>query len=246
MTKASGLGANFYIDGYNLSGDIGSLSRIGGGVVGTQDVTGIDKSAFERLGLLRDGSMEFTAYFNVAASQAHPVLSTLPTTDRNISYIHGTTLGNPMASMVAKQINYDPTRNQDGSLTLGISALANGYGLEWGQSLTAGIRTDTTDTNGTSIDQAAATTFGGQAWLHVTALTGNDVTIAIEDSANNTDFVAVSNFAFTQVTAAPASERLAKADGTTLRRYVRVVTTGDFSSVSFAVQVTKNLSSIAF
>ena len=31
----------------------------------------------------------------------------------------------------------------DGSLTAAVSALGNGYGLEWGEQLTAGLRTDT-------------------------------------------------------------------------------------------------------
>lgn len=248
MTKSSGLGAQFYVDGYDLSGDVGALSRIGGGLTGTQDVTGINKSAFERVGLLRDGGMEFTAFFNPATAQAHPVLSVLPTSDRVASYLNGTTLGDPAASLVGRQINYDPTRAQDGSLTLGVQAEANGYGLEWGDALTAGIRTDTAATNGTSIDGLAATTFGAQAWLHVFAFTGTDVTVKIQDSANNSAFADVTGLTFTQTTAAHTSERLATAAGATLRRYVRAVTvtTGGVTSVSFAVQVTRNLTSVVF
>jgi hypothetical protein len=74
--KQTGLGDNCYISGYNLSGDVGSLGRIGGGPA-LLDVTGIDKSAFERLGGLRDGGVDFSAFFNPAAGQAHPVLSAL-------------------------------------------------------------------------------------------------------------------------------------------------------------------------
>ena len=40
-------------------------------------------------------------------------------------YTRGTTLGNPAACMVAKQINYDPTRAADGSLTIAVQAEAN-------------------------------------------------------------------------------------------------------------------------
>ncbi len=248
MSKASGLGAQFYVDGYDLSGDVGALSRIGGGLTGTQDVTGINKSAFERVGLLRDGSMEFTAFFNPATAQAHPVLSALPTTDRACSYLHGQALGDPAASLVGKQIGYDPNRAQDGSLTLTSSALANGYGLEWGNTLTAGIRTDTAATNGTSLDGGAATTFGAQAWLHVFAFTGTDVTVKIQDSANNSAFTDVTGLTFTQTTTAHTSERLATAAGATLRQYVRAitVTTGGVTSVSFAVQITRNLSTVVF
>jgi hypothetical protein len=77
MTKKSGLAQNFYLGGYNLSGDTGAGNEIGGGLAGTQDVTGIDKSAYERVGLLRDGRLSWTSFFNPAAAAAHPVLSAL-------------------------------------------------------------------------------------------------------------------------------------------------------------------------
>ena len=48
MAKTSGLGDNCYVGGYDLSGDIGSLGKISGSVA-TIDVTGINKSAFERI-----------------------------------------------------------------------------------------------------------------------------------------------------------------------------------------------------
>lgn len=249
MTKASGLGANFYVDGYDLSGDVGALSRIGGGLTGTQDVTGINKLAFERIGLLRDGGMEFTGFFNAAAGQAHPVLSTLPTTDRVASYFNGTALGDPCASVVGKQLDYTPTRAADGSLTVASQALANGYGLEWGESLTAGIRTDTAATNGTAIDFGAVSTlFGAQAYLHVFTFTGTDVTVKIQDSANNSVFADVTGLTFTQTTAARTSQRIATAAGATVRRYVRAatVTTGGVTSVSFAVQFSRNTSETVF
>jgi hypothetical protein len=241
MAKTSGLGDNLYVGGYNLSGDIGSLSRIGGSIT-TQDVTGIDKYGFERIGLGRDGGIEFTSFFNGAAGQATPVLKTLPTADVVVSYFRGTAIGNPVASLVGKQINYDPTRADDGSLTFNTQALANGYGLEWGDQLTAGLRTDTAATNGTSFDTGSSLAFGAQAYLQVAAFTGTDVTIKIQDSADNVSFTDVTSFAFTQVTAAPFTQRIAIGNTATVRRYLRAstVTTGGVTSVTFAVQVTKN------
>lgn len=47
--------------------------------VGVQDVTGIDKSAMERLALLRDFTATMNGVFNPAANRAHAVLSTVPT-----------------------------------------------------------------------------------------------------------------------------------------------------------------------
>lgn len=241
--KSSGLGDNLYIAGFNASGDIQALGNIGGGPA-LFNFTGIDKSAYERQGGLRSGQIEMTTFFNSVAvtGATHEKLSALPRTDVILSYCRGTTLGDPAASLVGKQANYDPTRSDDGMLTFGVSAQSNGYGIEWGRQLTAGLRMDTAATNGTAIDTAASASFGGQAYLHVTAFTGTDVTVKIQDSADNVSFADVASFAFTQVTAAPASERIALVNTATIRRYVRAstVTTGGFSSVTFAVNVIKN------
>lgn len=151
MAKTSGLGDNFYLGGYDLSGDTQSLGEIGGSIA-LLDVTGIDKFAFERIGGLRDGRIEWTSHFNDATGQEHAALSSLPTTDRILTYCRGTTLGNPAACLVGKQLNYDPTRANDGALTIAVRAEANAFGLEWGKQLTAGKRTDTAATNGTAVE----------------------------------------------------------------------------------------------
>jgi len=311
MTKSSGLGDNLYVGGYNLSGDVGELSKISGSVA-LLEVTAIDKLAFERIGGLRDGQIAYKSFFNPSSNQEHAALSTLPTADQHMMYCRGTTLGSPAACMVEKQINYDPTRDNKGMLTFGIQADANSYGLEWGNLLTAGLRTDTAATNGTGVDSAgglatpsvpasgapvkntssipvtvvitggtmtavvingvtvgsgagtytlpagqsitltytvaptwtwtAVTAFGAQAYLQVTAFTGTDVTVKIQDSADNSSFADVTGLTFTATTAAHTTQRIATANTATIRRYLRAVTTtsGGFSSATFAVVLVRN------
>jgi hypothetical protein len=242
MPKQTGLGDNFYIGGYDLSGDINSLGSITCPVA-MEDNTGIDKFAVERKALRRDGAMEFTALAtDTTAGQAHIVLSALPTADVVAQYFRGTTLGGPVASMVAKQVNYDGNRNDDGSLRYAVQAVANGYGLEWGQSLTAGKRTDTAATNGSSIDTGGSLAFGAQAYLQVFAFSGDDVTIKIQDSADDSTFADVTDLAFTEVTTGPVSERISISNTSTVRRYLRVATVTDvgFTSCTFAVMINKN------
>lgn len=249
MAKQAGMGDRLVVAGYDLSGDIGSLGRIGGGLSGTQDVTGIDKSAYERIGLARDGSLEFVAFFNKATDRAHLRLSALPTSDQILTYLRGTTLGNPAASMVGKQINYDPTRAASGELTIAVHALANGYGIEWGRQLTAGIRTDTGATNGSSVDfGTGSTAFGLQAWLHVTAFTGTSVTVKLQESSDDgagDAWADVTGGAFTAATGV-TSQRIETGRAQTVERYLRVVTTGTFSSASFVVAVARNDTAVAF
>ncbi len=240
MAKESGLGDNLFIGRYNVSGDVGSVGTISGGNA-PLEVTAIDKSAMERLGGLRSGTIEYTSFFNTSANQSHLAHRGLFTTDRTVTYLRGTTLGNAAASMEAKQINYDPTRGADGSLTFAVQCLSNAYGLEWGVQLTAGVRTDTAATNGTGVDTLASLSFGGQAFLHVTAFTGTDATVKIQDSADNVSFADVTSFVFTAVTGT-TSERIAITNTSTIRRYVRVATTtsGGFTSMSFVVNMVKN------
>jgi hypothetical protein len=248
MAKQSGLGDNFYLDGYDLSGDTNSLSKISGGPKPI-DVTGIDKSAFERLGGQRDGGMSWVSYFNDAALAEHPALSTLPTTDRIATYCRGTTLGNSAAACVVKQLNYDGKRDNSGAFLFDIEIQANGYGLEWGRQLTAGKRTDTTATNGTSVDLGSASpgAFGLQAYLQVFSFTGTSVTVKIQESSDNAvgdAFADVVGGTFTAATGRTA-ERIATA-AINVERYLRVVTTGTFSSAVFAVMATRNDTSVVF
>lgn len=241
MTKTGGLGDNLYVGGYNLSGDIGALSSIQGGHKPI-DVTGIDKGGMERIGGQRDGSMAWSAFFNPSPGQAHPVLAALPRTDVVATYCRGTNLGDPCASLVAKQVNYDGNRANSGEFTFAVDAQGNAYGLEWGIQLTPGLRTDAAATNGAGVDTTTSLSFGAQAYLQVTAFTGTDVTVKIQDSADNTTFADVAGLAFTAVTAAPATQRIATANTATIRRYVRAVTTtsGGFTAATFSVHLTKN------
>lgn len=247
MAKQAGMGDQLYIAGYDLSGDIGSLGNISGGPA-AMEVTAIDKSAFERIGGLRDGRIEFSSFFNDAAGQAHPRLSLLPTTDVILSYGRGTTLGNAGACLNAKQINYDPSRGNDGSLTIAVEAQGNAYGLEWGTQLTAGKRTDGAAANGTSVDFGAASSFGLQAYLQVFAFTGTSVTVKLQESSDNgvgDAFADVTGGAFTAATGV-TSQRIATAGGLAVERYLRVVTTGTFSNAVFAVTVARNDTSVVF
>jgi hypothetical protein len=259
VSKRSGLAQAFYLGGYDLSGDTGAGNEIGCGLAGTQDVTGINKLAYERKGLLRDGRLSWTSFFNpetaaddpgVTEDRAHIVLSSLPTTDRHMMWCTGTSIGSPAACMVGKQIDYNPTRAADGSLTISVSAQANGYGLEWGDLLTAGIRTDTTATNGASLDLGTgSTTHGLQAYLQVFAFTGTSATIKLQESSDNGGADAwadVTGGGFTAVSSAPTAERIQTGRTQTVERYLRVATTGTFTNLEFAVAVIRNATEVVF
>lgn len=157
MSKRGGLGNLLFVAGYDLSGDTGSIQRIGGGPA-FLEAPGINSSAMERIPALKSGEISFQSFFNDAALQEHAALSGLPATDIHFMFLIGSTLGDPGAGLVAKQIDYPWGRGQDGSMLANIQGQSNGttVALEWGRSLTAGKRTDTAATNGTAIDDGAS------------------------------------------------------------------------------------------
>lgn len=238
MPKGPGMGDNCYMDGLDISGDVAALNSISCPLA-TQNTTSINLSANARIGLKRDGGMDVTTYWNPGpeADSSHLALRGLPVIDRQLSYFRGTTLGNAAASMIGKQVNYDSTRGDDGSLTGAFSAQGNGFGLDWGRNLTAGKLTQGAAGNGSSIDDTVVSTaFGWAAYLHVFAFTGTSITVKIQDSANDsawTDlsgatFAAKTAIGFERISAGPTSTA-------TVRRYIRLVSTGTFSNAIFAV-----------
>ena len=118
MAKESGLGMSVTVDdsggtGRDISNDITNLSF--GTPRGEQDVTGIDKSAMERLLLLADGTVTLNGVFNDASNMSHDVFKTVPSTSvaRTVAIaISGQTL-----SMEILFNDYSLNRAQDGSLT---------------------------------------------------------------------------------------------------------------------------------
>jgi hypothetical protein len=248
VTRSGGLGDALFIGGYDLSNDAMSVQNIRGGPAALVK-TGIDKLAFERVGGMRDGGFEVTNAFNPASDRAHDRYSLLPTADVVATYCRGTTLGNQAAEVVAKQVGYDGTRGGDGDLNFNVAVQANGFGLEWCTQLTAGRRTDSAATNGASVDFAAATNFGLQAYLHVMEFTGTSATIKLQESSDDgagDAWADVVGAAFTSVTAARVAERIETARALTVERYLRVITAGVFSNLVFAVAVSKNVVSTVF
>lgn len=241
MAKTTGLGDNFYIGGFDLSGDVGSLSTVHGGPAAL-DVTPINASAFVRLGGLRDGSIEFSTFFeNTTSGQGfeHNALAPLPTADVIASYFQGTAVGNAAAGQVSKQVNYDWTRGQDGSLTASVQCVSNAFGLEWGTQLTAGLRSDTTATTGAFFDWGASSAFGAQAYFQLVSFTGTSVTIDVQAATTSGGTYTTTGLTTTAMTAVGA-QRLATSNAATINEFTKVVTTGTFTNAVFAVMVVRN------
>lgn len=119
------------------------------------------------------------------------------------------------------------------------------YGLEMGRTMMAFTTPITSAANGTAVDfgdafaspSGAAAVVGGSAYLICTAFTGTSVTVTIEDSTDGaTSWATVGTF--TAVSAANVEQRISLTAGT-LKRYLRMVTTGTFSNFTGIVGCVK-------
>jgi hypothetical protein len=244
MSKSSGLGARLFIHGYDVSGDTNALNSIGMPMQ-TLDFTDITELAHERQIGIRDGSISWISFFDDATGASHEALKAPGGADKTVMYFHRAAVGTPVAALVSKQLSYDGNRGQDGSFLFNVNCSANGYGLEWGRSLTAGKRTDTTGTNGTTYDAAASTAFGAQIYLEVFSVTGTSVTVTIQDSADGVSWANLADGAFAAASARGA-QRLQTGRTATVRRYLRAVSSGTFTDAQFAVSVVKNKARVDF
>jgi len=140
MAKATGLGwTTFSVgDSSNASTDIrNDLTNLSFATPrGVQDVTGIDKSAIERLLLLADFSCTLNGVFNAAVS--HVVFSTVPSTSVNRMIANtvnakNLNLGSAGAGNGAVLFtDYQLARAQTGELTFSApGVLANGAVPTW-------------------------------------------------------------------------------------------------------------------
>ena len=204
-------------------------------------MTAINASAKERILSHLDGELGFNAFFNDASNQEHAALKAMGSgANRVMTWLRGSTIGKAAYGIVAKQVNYDPNRAADGSLTIDVQGLGAAYGGEFADQLTAGLRTDTGATNGASLDGLAASSKGLSAYLQVTAFSGTDVTMRIQESSDDAvgdPFANVTGGGFTQVASAPTAERIVTSLTLAVERYLRAitVTTGGVTSVTFAL-----------
>jgi len=134
MAKASGLGwTTCSVDDSSgtpraIKNDITDLQFATPRAV--QDITGIDKSAMERLLLLVDFSITLKGVFNAAANQSHDVFKTVPSTSviRTVSLtVNGVSLPNECLFT-----DYPLSRSASGELTFSVpGVLADGTVPTW-------------------------------------------------------------------------------------------------------------------
>ena len=123
MAKRSGLGQKFYVcaigsgPAIDLSGDVGAIDTAES-MLATLDVTGIDKSAHERIPGLGDGKLQYTGFWNNSPGGQHAVVSPLNGTTVRALWLGSAVEGDGLAYAVNGILtDYPPTRAAGGMLT---------------------------------------------------------------------------------------------------------------------------------
>lgn len=99
---------------------------------GVQDVTGVDKSANERILLLADFSITLNGVFNATANNSHDVFKTVPSTSVNRAVLVQATSSGSTMSTNCVLTDYQITRNNTGELTWQVpGSLADGAVPTW-------------------------------------------------------------------------------------------------------------------
>ena len=148
----------------------------------------------------------------------------------------GFAAGNAAWLAEAYELNLSPTSTASGGVDMGIDYQVTGAAAA-GQALAAHAAVTATG-NGSAVDGTAATTNGGIAHLHVTAVGGTtpELDVTIEHSVNgSTSWATLATF--TQVTTATASQRVVVAAGTSVRRYLRVAYTVAGTNPTYTIAV---------
>lgn len=149
----------------------------------------------------------------------------------------GVAAASPVRICSAFEVTAAPTSPVDGGVDMPLSYAVNGA-MQWGQALTSHAAVTATGT-GTAVAGTAATSNGGVAQLHVTAVAGTSsptLGVIIEHSVNgSTSWATLATF--TQVTTSTSAQRVTVAAGTTVRRYLRASYTVAGSGPSYTIAV---------
>lgn len=137
MAKASGLGYSVTVQDATptnrvISNDVTDFNYALPRAV--QDITGVDKFAFERLLLLADYSVQFNGVFNNSANQSHDVFKTISSTSVNRNVILALTVNAVTSTLTNACLltDYQLKRAQGGAFTWTVpGVLADGTVPTW-------------------------------------------------------------------------------------------------------------------
>ena len=243
MTKLAGDHVQALVDGYELTGDGNRITF--NDAYDTYDVTAFSDPAHRFIRGKRKASLEHSGYMNADAARSHPVLKGAAL-EGVISVLLGQNadpaVGDPAYSLAGLQGQYKTMPKLGEFIPFNARFANRGTLGGWGVAL-AVPTTFTNDSNGSSVDNGAASSNGGAAYLHILQAAASDTyTITVEGSSTGAFSGEESTLAtFTLDASSIGSER--QAISGSIPRYTRwkAVRTGSAGdTVEIAINLVRN------
>jgi len=235
MAFIAGYNTKIYVSGYDLSGFFNNYDL--GANVDLADVTTFCKTQRVRKPTIADGSVSLSGFSDNAAGGATNVINASIQQENKVYMVYpaGDTIGNYGHAAAVDVDSISQNAPFDGITTYDVTAQSNN-GLDFIISL-HDLSAETSAGSATSHDHGAVPDRStGAGYLQVSAFTGTNIDIIIEESTTNA-FAGEETtlLSFTSVTTANTAERAAFT--TTPDRYLRATWTGTFTTATFNVGV---------
>ena len=230
MAAQHGKSSAVLVDQYDLSAYLNSIDATAS--VETAEVTAFGATAKAYIPGLRDGALSLSGFWDGAVGAVDEVLAAALAAAApkvvTLAVAGVGTIGNRAILCVADETSYGTQATPADAVAIAAEFQPTA-GL-WHGVVLQDLSAETTATNTASVDNAAASSAGYLANLHATAFTGTNITIKVQDSSDNSAWTDLATF--TVLTAAGAEQKTATG---AVKRYLRVLWTGTFTSCTFAV-----------
>jgi hypothetical protein len=228
MAFVHGKGAGALVGAYDLSAFLNNWEAAA--TADTAEVTCFGGSNKAYIGGLKDATLSLSGFFDGAASAVDEVLAAALGGSRLLTLAPAGvgTVGNRVQIASALETSYNVTAPVADAVTISAEGQVSD-GMVSGV-LLADLVARTAAGQTAAVDNAASTSAGYRASLHLVAFTGTDVTVKVQESADNSTWVDL--VTFTQLTA--IGSELKTGTGT-VARYLRTDVSGTFTTVTFAV-----------
>ncbi|MCA0456131.1 MAG: hypothetical protein LCI00_19290 [Chloroflexi bacterium] len=199
------------VGGYELTGDMNRVTV--NDTYDMHDITAFSDGAHRFIQGQRKIALEHAGYLNSQAAGSHPVLKDV-LVNGIVSVLLGQNappaVGDPVHSLSALQGKYSTLPEVSKVVPFGAQFANRGDLGGWGVMLTPPVTITNTST-GSGVDEGAATTKGGAAFLHILQVPSPDTYTVIVEGATNAGFSVglVTLATFTLNGSALGSERIA-------------------------------------
>lgn len=221
-TFRHGKNISVFVDEYDFSSYFSDMTAAE--KVDTADVTAFGAAGKAYIIGNQDGTLSLSGFFestaNTGTDQYFAGVKGSTTKQKVIASLEGNTVGTRAIMLQADTSSYQVNSSVGDAIKTSAEFQAS-ESLDHGVILSSGSAVNSTG-NGTGVDNGAASSNGGVAFLSVPANTRNgNITIKVQSSADNSTFVDLVTFT-TVSTSTKTSERILVAAGTAVPRYLRV------------------------